>query len=64
MTVDEVKNELKRMDGPVLKEITSFILELRRSQDPRRRQAIFGKLDGSDVKWLTLDDLDERLERE
>lgn len=38
MTIDEVKNELSHMEAPVLKELTSFILQLRRSLEPERKE--------------------------
>lgn len=64
MTVEEVKNELKHMEAPMLKEITSFILQLRRQQDPERKQKISEIIDSPDSKWISLDDMEERLGEE
>ena len=61
MTVEEMKNELKRMEEPVLQEITSFILHLRRQQDPTRKDTISNLLDSSTTKWLSLDEMEKRL---
>lgn len=64
MTVEEMKNELKRMEEPMLQEITSFILQLRRQQDPNRRELISNLLDSPSTKWLSLEEMDKRLEDE
>lgn len=64
MTVEEVKNELKRMEAPVLQEITSFILQLRRQQDPNRKDTIFYLLNSANSKWLSLDEMEKRLGEE
>ena len=64
MTVEEVKDELRHMDAPVLQELTAFILQLRRSQDPDRKQKVAEALDSPDTKWLSLDEMDQQLSGE
>lgn len=60
MTVEEMKNELKHMEDPMLKEITSFILKLRRLQDPGRSKKITDLLDSPKANWMSLDDVEKR----
>ena len=64
MTVEEIKNELKHMDDPVLKEITSFILKLRSQQDPDHPNKISDLLDSSNSKWMPIDDMEKLLGEE
>jgi hypothetical protein len=64
MTVQEVKDELKDMEPPVLQEILSFILQLKRQQDPERKNRISSVLDSPNSKWLSLDEMDTRLAEE
>lgn len=64
MTVEEVKDELRHMDAPVLQELTAFILQLRRSQDPDRKQQVAEALDSPNTKWLSLDEMDQQLSGE
>ena len=64
MTVEEVKNELRNMDPPVLQELTAFILQLRRSQDPDRKGKVAEILDSPDTKWLSLDEMNQQLSDE
>ena len=61
MTVDEVKKELRNMDAPVLQELSAFILQLRRSQDPDRKKRATQILDSPDTKWLSMEDMDKQL---
>jgi hypothetical protein len=61
MTVEEVKKELRQMDAPGLRELSTFILQLRRSQDPDRKRKVSQTLDSPDSKWLTLDEMDRQL---
>lgn len=61
MTVDEVKAELRNMDAPVLKELSAFILQLRRSQDPDRKERVSQILDSPDTKWLSIEEMDKQL---
>ena len=61
MTVEEVKDELRHMDAPVLQELTAFILQLRRSQDPDRKRKVAEVLDSPDTKWLSLEEMDQQL---
>ena len=61
MTIEQMKNELKRMEEPVLREIAAFILQLRRQQDPARRDTISNLLDSTSTKWLSLDEMEKRL---
>ena len=64
MTVDEVKKQLAHMEAPVLQELSTFILQLRRQHDPSRKREISSKLDSSTSKWISLDEMDERLGKE
>ena len=64
MTVEEVKNELRHMEAPVLQDLTSFILQLRRSLDPERKQTLAEKLDSPASKWIPLDEMEKRLGEE
>ena len=62
MTVEELKNELSQMEAPVLQELSIYILQLRRSLDPDRRRKMAAPLDSSASKWLTLDEMQQRLD--
>ena len=64
MTVEEVKDEIRNMEAPVLQELTSFILQLRRQQDPERKKKITEVLDSPDSNWVSLDEMEERLREE
>ena len=64
MTVDEVKEELRNMDPPVLQELSAFILQLRRSQDTDRKKNVSQILDSQDTKWLSIEEMDQQLASE
>ena len=64
MTVEEVKNELRQMEAPVLQEISTYILQLRRSLDPDRKKKVASRLDSPKSKWLTIDEMQKRLNEE
>lgn len=61
MSVQEIKNELKQMDESTLRELSAYIFQLRRSQDPERKRKISEKLNSPKAKWLTLEEMDQRL---
>ena len=61
MSIDEIKKEIKSMDDSVLQELTSFILQVRRLNDPARKEEITQLLDSPSSKWVTLDEMDRRL---
>jgi len=61
MTIDEVKNELSHMEALVLKELTSFILQLRRSLEPERKEKLSKLVDSPKNEWISLDEIDSRL---
>ena len=64
MTIDEVKNELSHMEAPVLKELTSFILQLRRSLEPERKEKLSKLVDSPKNEWISLEEMDRRLGKE
>ena len=64
MTIDEVKNELSHMEAPVLKELTSFILQLRRSLEPERKEQLSKLIDSPESKWVSLEEMENRLGKE
>ena len=64
MTVEEVKNELRQMEAPVLQEISTYILQLRRSLDPDRKKKVASRLDSPKSKSLTIDEMGKRLNEE
>ena len=61
MTIDEMKEEIKGLEPNVLQELSSFLLELRRSRDPERREEIARLIDSPPEKWLSLEEMDQRL---
>ncbi|WP_269539780.1 hypothetical protein [Cerasicoccus fimbriatus] len=61
MSVQEIKEELRRMEAPALQELTSYILQLRRVMDPERPARIADKLDSKDTKWVSLEEMEKRL---
>ena len=61
MLVEDVKKELRQMEVAVLKELTSYILQLMRQQDPGRKKKVAETLDSPKTKWVSLDDMDKRL---
>ena len=61
MLVEDVKKELRQMEVAVLQELTSYILQLMRQQDPGRKKKIAETLDSPKTKWVSLDDMDKRL---
>ena len=61
MTVDEIKKEIKGLEPAVLQELSSFLLQLRRSQDPERKEEIARLIDSPPEKWVTLEEMDQRL---
>ena len=61
MLVEDVKKELRQMEVAVLQELTSYILQLMRQQDPGRKKKIAETLDSTKTKWVSLDDMDKRL---
>jgi len=64
MTVEEVKNELRQIEAPVLQEISTYILQLRRSLDPDRKKKLASRLDSPKSKSLTIDEMGKRLNEE
>ncbi|NRA28205.1 MAG: hypothetical protein HRU10_13290 [Opitutales bacterium] len=61
MLVEDVKKELRQMEVAVLQELTSYILQLMRQQDPGRKKKVAETLDSPKTKWVSLDDMDKRL---
>lgn len=61
MIVEEVKKQLAHMEAPILQELSTFILQLRRQHDPSRKKEISSKLDSTTASWLSLDEMDQRL---
>lgn len=61
MTIEEIKNELKAMNASELRELSAFILQLRRSLDPDRKRKVSEILDSPDTKWLSLEEMDQQL---
>lgn len=61
MTVDEVKKELSHMEPSVLKDLTSFILKLRRSLDPERKKRLSSLIDSPEEQWVSLEEVEKRL---
>ena len=57
MTVEQIKNELRNLEAPILKELAAFILQLRRSMDPERKANIADILDSKDIPYIGPDAL-------
>ena len=52
------------MEAPVLKELTSFILQLRRSLEPERKEQLSKLIDSPESKWVSLEEMENRLGKE
>lgn len=64
MTLEQIKDGIKSLEGPELQELSALILRLKRSQDPERKARIASLLDSPDRKWVALDEVEKRLGKE
>ena len=61
MSIEEIKKEIKVMNSTGLRELSTFLLQVRRAQDPERRNEIADLIDSPDNNWVSLDDFEDRL---
>ena len=50
------------MDPVDLRELSTFLLQIRRAQDPERKNEIADLIDSPENKWVSLDDFEDRLD--
>lgn len=52
MSVAEIKKEIKELQPSEIDEVAAFILQIRRANDPERKEELSKLIDGDDwVEW-------------
>lgn len=61
MSIEQIKEEIRRMNPDGLRHLSTSLLQVRREQFPERKQQIADLIDSPRSKWLSLDELEQKI---
>jgi len=61
MSIERIKEEINQMNPDGLRQLSAYLLQVRRAQHSERKEQITDLLDSSRSKWLSLDELERQI---
>jgi len=60
MSIEQIKEEIRRMPPEGLRQLSTYLLQVRRTQDPARKQQIADLIDSPRERWVSLDEFERQ----